>query len=296
MASPTSVAGKLLLGAICTLGVVACSQYDEPGRAGSSVGAAAPLMAAMETNVAQSPKEPQRQRSDTLAYEHEVTVALPKELLPTRIQELQAACTSAKDFTCTLLDVSSGSWEKVPSGNLRLRLSPSGVEPMIALAAKGGEITTRRTHAEDLAEPVADTERELAQLTTHRDRLQELMKSKDIKIDSLITVSRELANVQSRLDAVATQKAGLRRRIDTELLTINLQLPTYAAARQQTPVLDAFRSFGANFKGAVASVVAFLAMALPWLVLILPALVLLRLFWRWISRWIARRETRPASQ
>src|SRR5436190_5828555 len=114
-----------------------------------------------------------------------------------------------------------------------------------------------KIHAEDLAEPVADTERELAQLTTHRDRLQELMKSKDIKLDSLITVSRELASVQSRIDEVATRKAGLRRRIDTELLSIDLRLPDYAVATEQTPVLDAFRSFGSNFKEAIANVISF---------------------------------------
>jgi len=250
-------------------------------------------MAVMESKMVEAPRSPAA--SDTLAYEHDVTVTLSKESLPTRIQELQTACASAKDFTCTLLDVSTGAWERVPSGNVRLRLSPPGVEPMITLAAKGGEVTTRRTHAEDLAEPVADTERELAQLTTHRDRLQELMKSKDIKIDSLITVSRELASVQSRLDAVATQKAGLRRRIDTELLTINLKVPDYLLGSERTPVADAFRSFGSDFKQAIADVVGFVALGLPWLIVILPALVLLRLFWRWISRWIARREARPAA-
>ena len=28
----------------------------------------------------------------------------------------------------------------------------------------------------------------------------------------------------------------------------------------------------------------------PWLVIILPGIVLLRLFWRWITRWLVRRE------
>jgi len=289
-----SLSVRLLFCALSALGVASCARYDAAGGS-TAAGVASPLMA---VEVAQ-PQLPRAtgipQRNDSLAYQHSVTVALSKELLPTRIQELQAACKSAKDFTCTLLDVTAGSWEKVPNGSVRLRLSPPGVDPMIALASRGGEIKSRQTHAEDLAEPVADTERELAQLTTHRDRLQELMKSKDIKIDSLITVSRELASVQSRLDALGTQKAGLRRRIDTELLSIDLRLPEYAAATERTPVLDAFRSFGSNFKEAIANVISFLALALPWIVLLVPALILLRLFWRWISRWIARREARAAA-
>jgi hypothetical protein len=291
---PTSLSVRLVFCALSALSVASCSRYDTAGGS-SAAGVAARLMAIAPAEAPMPNTERARQRNESLAYEHSVTVALSKELLPTRIQELQAACASAKDFSCTLLDVTTGAWEKVPNGSVRLRLSPPGVDPMIALASKGGEIISRRTHAEDLAEPVADTERELAQLTTHRDRLQELMKAKDIKIDSLITVSRELAEVQARLDAVATQKAGLRRRIDTELLSIDLRLPDYAAATEQTPVLDAFRSFGSNFKEAIANVISFLALALPWIVLVVPALILLRLFWRWISRWIARREARAAA-
>jgi len=283
------VVSVLVLGLVLVLSLASCSRYDAAGGnsfAATATAPALPMMAAATENLRMPP------RNDSLAYEHEVTVALSKELLSPRIQALQNSCTSAKEFTCTLLDVTAGSWEKVPSGTVRLRLSPPGVEPMIALAGQGGEVTTRRTHSEDLAEPVADTERELAQLTTHRDRLQELMKAKDIKIDSLITVSRELAQVQSQLDGLATQKANLRRRIDTELLTITLKLPDYAVAGARTPVVDAFRSFGADFKEAIANVIRFFAMALPWLVVIVPALVLLRLFWRWTSRWIARREAR----
>jgi len=57
-------------------------------------------------------------------------------------------------------------------------------------------------------------------------------------------------------------------------------------------VRDALRSFGADFREAIGTVITFLAVLLPWLVIIVPGLVLLRLFWRWISRWIARREKR----
>ncbi len=46
--------------------------------------------------------------------------------------------------------------QDLPSGNIRMRLAPGGVEPIIALASKDGEVTSRNTSAEDLAEPVAD--------------------------------------------------------------------------------------------------------------------------------------------
>jgi hypothetical protein len=116
------------------------------------------------------------------------------------------------------------------------------------------------------------------------------MKSKDIKIDQLITVSRELASVQSQIDTLNTQRANLSRRIDTELLTINMSLPSEAIAAEQKTILNAFDLFGLQFKGAIADVIGFVAVLLPWLVIVLPGIFLLRLFWRWIGRWLARRE------
>jgi SMC interacting uncharacterized protein involved in chromosome segregation len=108
-----------------------------------------------------------------------------------------------------------------------MRLAPGGVDPIIALASKDGEVTARTTQAEDLAQPVADTERELTLLRVHRDRLAEFMKNKELKIEQLITVSKELATVQAQIEALASQHANLRRRIDTDLLTL-----------QPTPCLD----------------------------------------------------------
>jgi hypothetical protein len=275
--------------ALCAMGLAACQRQDVavPFRAEMASGAAG-----VAGQIAPSVASRARRANESLAYEHVVSVEISKELLPTRMQEIQDACNTNKELACSLLDFSTSSNESVPRGSIRMRLAPTGVSSIVELSAKGGEIVSRNTHAEDLAEPIADTERELALLTTHRDRLAEFMKSKDIKVEQLITVSRELASAQSQIDSLSTQRANLRRRVDTELLTINLSLPRLAYAAEQSPVLDAFRSFGADLKEAMASVIRFTAFLLPWLVVIVPGLILLRLFWRWITRWLARRELR----
>ena len=281
----------LLLAAACSdkaarLANTEMSSRPAPGISAQR-GGVAPGFAAMSAPAPQVPRT-----SESLAYEHTVSVELGKQDLPKRIAEVQTACASSKEFGCTLLDVSSESHEGVPAGSIRMRLAPAGVEPIIEIAAKGGEVTGRNTHAEDLAQPVADTERELALMTTHRDRLAEFMKSKDLKVDQLITVSRELATVQSQIDSLSTQRANLRRRIDTEVLTINLTLPRKASEAEQHPVRDAFGVFGSQLWQALGEVILFLANLIPWLLVIIPGLFVLRLFWRWMSRWIARREAR----
>jgi Domain of unknown function (DUF4349) len=119
------------------------------------------------------------------------------------------------------------------------------------------------------------------------------MKSRDLKVDQLITVSKELATVQAELDAAATQRANLRRRIDTELLDIELTVEGTSYGGANTPVRDAIRSFTSDFANAIGMVISFVALALPWLVIVLPGIVLLRVFWRWIGRRLARPSDMP---
>ncbi|HEX4648761.1 MAG TPA: DUF4349 domain-containing protein [Steroidobacteraceae bacterium] len=228
---------------------------------------------------------------NSLAYEHAVTVQLAPALIPARMKELQAAC-AARDSACTLLDVSLRAERGIPSGSVRLRVAPAAVDALIDAAAKDGEVVSRSTHAEDLAEPVADTERQLAMLGAHRARLEEFARSKELKVDQLIAVSKELSSVQTEIDGLNTQRANLRRRIDTELLSIELAPPFAAYGAEQTPVRDALRSFGTDFLRAIGQVISFLAMLLPWLVIAVPGLILLRILWRAITRWLVRREAR----
>ena len=169
-----------------------------------------------------------------------------------------------------------------------MRLAPGGVDGLIALAGKDARITERNTHAEDLAQPVADTERELALLTLHRDRLTEIMKSRSLGIDQLITVSKELASVQAQIESLNSTHANLLRRIDTELLTIDLSPPVVALVFETTPVRDALRASGQSFRESLAMVIEFVAAFVPWLLVMLPGLILLRMFWRWIGRWLGR--------
>jgi hypothetical protein len=237
-------------------------------------------------------EKPAKHEGGSLAYEHTVSIELEKNTLAARIKEVRSACDSRKDFACTLLDVSLRTELEVPDGSVRMRVAPAAVEPLIEVAAKGGRVVARGTHAEDLAEPIFDTERELSLLSTHRDRLSEFSKRKDLTVEQVISLSKELSSTQTQIDSLNTKRANLKRRVDTELLTINFSPPTATYAGQQTPIHDAIRSLGTDFRDAVAQVIRFTASLIPWLVIIVPGLVLLRLFWRWITRWIARREQR----
>ncbi|MGO9802134.1 MAG: DUF4349 domain-containing protein [Steroidobacteraceae bacterium] len=270
--------------ALCALAFAGCGRGVNDSAAVEARFADRPMAASVQ-------EERKHREAGTLAYEHSVSVQLAPDLIAARMKELQAAC-ARKDSECTLLDVSLHAERSVPSGSVRLRVAPQAVDPLIEVAAKGGEIVARSTHAEDLAEPVADTERQLAMLTAQRARLDEFARSKELKVEQLIAVSKELASVQTQIDELGTQRANLRRRIDTELLSIELSPPFAAYRGEQTPVRDALHSFGSDFLRAIAQVIGFLALLLPWLVVGVPGVILVRMFWRVVGRWLARRETR----
>lgn len=241
-----------------------------------------------------SGSSPTNAARDTLAYEHAVSVELDKETVPERLREIEAACKADSASGCTILESSMRSRERMPSASIRMRLAPGGVDALIALAGRDGKIVERTTHAEDLAQPVADTERALSLLSVHRDRLVDIMKRKDLPIEQLITVSKELATVQSQIESATSENANLRRRIDTDLLTIGLSPPMADVFSETTPVRDALRASGSNFREAMAMVIAFISALVPWLFVVLPGLMLLRMFWRWVGRWLGRFERRAA--
>lgn len=229
-----------------------------------------------------------RPEDSTLAYEHAVTVEVPSERLLERLEAVRSACAADRANACTILDVSRSESGGVPSGRLVARLAPAGVDPLVAAASEAGKILSATTHAEDLAQPVADADRRIAELGVYRERLDGFMRRKDMGVADLLTVSKELATVQTELDQLARQRATLQRRIDTDLLTIELQPPLTDVLASSSRVGDAFRSFFSNMADSFASLLEFLAFFLPWLPIAVLGFLGLRWLWIWSGRWLRR--------
>jgi len=231
----------------------------------------------------------ERAADNTLAYEHEVSLEVGREELARRVEAVRAACTADTKSACTILEVSVNDDSGYATGRIKMRLAPGGVDALVNAASTDAKVKVRQTNAEDLAQPLADVARQVAMLSAYRERLSALLARKDTNVADLISLSKELAATQTQLEQLTNQNAQLRRRIDTDLLTITWQVPASQARSAEAPVRDAMSSFGANFREAIGSVIEFLAQLIPWLVIGLPALVLLRMFWRWTGNWLSRR-------
>lgn len=216
-----------------------------------------------------------------LAYEHEVDIQLDAAQIGPRVKQISEACQSSRFGDCAVLQVGQQGGE-YPSGSIRVRIAPKGVEPMIGLAGQGGDVASRNTQAEDLAQQVADTALTKARLQKEHERLLAYQDDKGIKVADLLVITQRLSEIEAGLEQANKDAANQRRRIDTQLLTLRFQTP--AGQRSRSEIGEALGDFGATVTSSVAFVIRAVAALLP------VTLVLWLLGWVGLKLWRRRRR------
>jgi len=219
-----------------------------------------------------------------LAYAHDATVRMPAAEIVARVAAVRSACMDGRHGTCTVLgeQQSSGQW---PGGRLTMRAEPRAIEPLVAMAAEGGDVAQRSTQAEDLADAVRDNGLRRQRLEIQHARLSEFLGRKDIKAEDLIALSGQLSQIEAELQMAEQEAAQQQRRIRTNLLTLNFQSSQVTAASSELgqALGDSLGVLDASMAVLVTVVVAVLPFALVLLVLI------------WVLRAILRRRRRSAA-
>jgi len=215
-----------------------------------------------------------------LAYEHRLSVRLPSQNIAPQLAATREACETARFGECNVLRIEQSSW----NSSITVRIVPAGVEPLVALAAKGGEVGERETRAEDLAPAVADNQRQQARLQAQQKRLDQLAARKDLAVADLIALGKEQAEIETELQALEQASAMQQHRIATNLLTLELR-PANADTRSSR-LRQSFGNVLDQFADGLASAIEALSYGLPFLLLGFPLLLL----WLWLWRRFARRR------
>ncbi|AFU99512.2 DUF4349 domain-containing protein [Simiduia agarivorans] len=229
--------------------------------------------------VAQSMKmvaDTQRGSAEYLAYEHRITVRLARESIEAGFNRLVDYCGQDRAHQCTVLhaSVNTGDYARA---SLRMRLAPAGVEPLIAQAAETGDLNARAMDVEDLQTAVADNSKRMDMLIQYQSRLQALEKESAADVDALIRVAGELARVQSDIEYAQGEKAALMQRIQMDIVNISLEPERYGSFFE--PIAEAASGFGENLSNAIAFAITGVAYSMPWLVLLIFLIWLVRKFW-----------------
>lgn len=218
-----------------------------------------------------------------LAYSHEATVRLEAAAIAERVAAVRTACMEGRHGTCTVLgeEQSSGQW---PGGKLQLRAEPKAIEPLVAMAAQGGELSQRATEAEDLADAVRDNGLRQQRLRIQHERLSEFLARRDIKAEDLIALSNQLAQIETELQASEQEAAQQQRRLSTNLLTLRFESSQVTA--ESSELGEALRDSLSVLDASVAVLVTVVVATLPFLLVLLAV--------GWAVRALLRRRRRAA--
>lgn len=222
-----------------------------------------------------------------LAITHRLTIRLPGAETEAIQQRHMAECAK---LGCTILSTSiDRSNEGRISARASVRIKPDSYEAFAAvLAAPPAGIITRSQSSEDLAMPIVDAERRLAAKLALRERLVAMLHDQNVKSASeLITIEKELAQVQSDIEAITAQRDGLRTRTDTVRVEISyVGVAGRVAGADVGPIYRAAGGISQTAIDSVAALISTLVAIVPWL----PVIVLT--WWaagRGIRRWKLRR-------
>jgi hypothetical protein len=213
----------------------------------------------------------------TFSREHTATITVPAADLAERFRRLSERCTSDSADHCTILqsDVSTGPFA---SGLIKLRIDPDAVDALISFAAGLGKLEHRSTQVEDLADTNQDTQSRIEMLTNYRKQLLELQGKAGTNIDAAIKVASELSTVQSHLEQAMGQAAYQNKRTTTDIVTIHFSVTEQKAFWR--PIREAVRDFFGNLSNGISQAITAVAYILPWLLVVVPGLYLVRFLWR----------------
>ena len=257
---------------VCLAGMTACNRN---GHAISEPQMLAVAGAPLRTELAQASGNPSAR--GTVSREHSVTIEVPESDLHSSFQRLSDRCTADTANHCTILqsDVSSGQFS---TGLIKLRIDPKAVEDLIGFAAGLGRLEHRSTQVEDMAEAIQDTQSRIEMLTTYRKQLLELQAKAGTNIDAAIKVASELSTVQSNLEQATGQAAYQAKRTTTDVVTIRFWVTGQNAFWR--PIRDSVQNFFGNLSEGISQAITAVAYILPWLLVVIPGLYLVRFLWR----------------
>jgi Domain of unknown function (DUF4349) len=224
-----------------------------------------------------------------LAYAHDIQFSVAPDTMTRRVAAVQTACNEERFGTCSVLGIESNSGDYA-NASISVRVVPAGVEPLIGLAGEGDRVEKRSTKADDLADAVADVAAQQDLLQRQRETLLGFVARKDIAVADMIAVSQQLASIESMLQGLAQQSADQRRRIETNLLTIQLHSNAVAESDDGFSLRESWEIFSESLAEGVSDSAEYIGYFLPLVLVVFP----LALLWRWTWRWATRKSREAA--
>ena len=232
------------------------------------------------TEPKQAPQANNNEARKYIALRHHLQIETPAEKLQAAFDAAVAHCEA---LSCQML---SANYNKEtpynpPSASLSVRVPPRNVAIFLDGLAKNGEVMQHGRDSEDKTNQVLDADARIKNLTELRDRLRAMLTDKSAKFKDLIEVETQLANTQSEIDSFTSMRKALS--LETDLVAVNIDFTAAQGITEQgffAPVARALKDAGSVMMESFGTVITFVFSAIPWLLIGVPLLLLVRKFWR----------------
>jgi hypothetical protein len=169
-----------------------------------------------------------------------------------------------------------------------VRVAPEHYPAFAAvITAPPAEVTTQSERAEDRTVAILDVDKRLEVKTALRDRLTAMLNDPGTKSAAdLAAIEKELAQAQGDIEAAIAQRDYLRTITETVRVDITYDGRSVVVAGYDfSPIKRAADGIGQTLISSVASLIVFLAAAVPWLpVIVFVVWGVLRGFRRWRAK------------
>jgi len=168
----------------------------------------------------------------------------------------------------------------VPTGSIALRVVPEELKTLLGQLEKLGKIAKHSTEREDKTTAVIDTDAKIKNLTAFRDNLRAMLAKPSAKVSDLVEIQKQLADTQADLDSDTAQRKVLAN--ETEKIAVQISFRVEETGKKSggfSEIANALRESGVVLGGSTASLITTIVAIIPWLILIVPALWMMRGVW-----------------
>lgn len=287
-----------LLTAVAALALSACSPARGPAGGDSSQSTSAETAA---TDAAASAKDgagaaPLQVALPQLAYAYKLGFRLPGDRIGRALEAHRSLCEQMGPARCQLLALTNSAADdaqgsatlkvRVASGEAR-RFSDAATK---AVAQAGGRAVMTDVAAEDVSKNIVDAQARIAQRELLVSRLTEILRTRTGKVSELVEAERSVAQAQEELDQAKGWLAELRGRVamsDFEI-SYTATAPAASAGSAGTQLGEAVSGSFATFLIGLRGLLTLFIYLLPWMVLAVPVVFLVRA--------LRRRTAKPGAQ
>lgn len=246
------------------------------------------------------PAGEQAPRTPQIAYTYEYGFRLPGRAIATLQQRHADLCESKGPTVCRVLSMSqSGAEGDYASGQLALEIAAAkasafGKELAEAADRADGEQVSSSLAGEDLSKNIVDTEARLRARILLRDRLMEILRSRQGSVAELVEAERGVAQVNEEIDQAQSWLAEMKGRVAFSHMTVNYASASPSAGGFLDPIRSAVGSLGSVLGMVIAGLIVLVTALIPIAILVLAAVWTVRRMRAWMrQRTDAGRESAP---